>query len=414
VLVNQTSVTPAWLTNYVTVFGNVKTNHYYSKTTTKILTTTVTNLMGAPIGSPLVTNYTYKTVVLTNTPSGDFFLLGDGSGSNSVVDYKITSVLYTNQVITSNVLTSATNGVGTSTNTVSTNAFSFTQTVLTYSTNYWMLVQPVSVISSTPVPALRRGIGRIQFIRANYDSLLGQFFQPLTNTYSMVMITNGQSKIEWYQRVVAAPDFLFQSQDLTVPTADFPYGPDANVTTPTFDTSTALPTVNGTGWAGPGTIVVPATGIVTTFNKNENTSLYLNGSLNTYSLGTNQYLNASTQSPFTGWGGFDSSTNTPVVYPNSTSVANLMNQMLFQVTPGSVPDGTNGVPYTVTFTAQGGQPPYVWAAPDISSQLPGMSFNSATATLSGVPYPSGAYNFTIQLTDSANRVVNFGYTITIH
>ena len=266
---------------------------------------------------------------------------------------------------------------------------------------------PTPGTSTTPGPALRRGVGRVQFISASYDSILGQFFQPLTNTYSMVMITNSQQVTEYYQRVVTGPDFLFQTADLTVPNGGFPYGSQLyNVTAPNFDQSTIINNL-----AGPGTIVP---GAQITFNKNIN-SLYLNGSLNVYGYSTNAFLNIDTQAPLDGfWGSFDGSTNYPVVYPSTASIAGLMNQVLIQVTPAAVPDATNGVPYTVTFSAAGGQPPYTWAAPNISTQVPNLNFNAATATVSGTPAYAGTFNFTVQVTDSANRTVSLNYPITIH
>ena len=82
--------------------------------------------------------------------------------------------------------------------------------------------------------------------------------------------------------------------------------------------------------------------------------------------------------------------------------------------PISFVDGNVGVPYSVTFSATGGQPPYTWSAPNISGLFPGMSFNPATQVLSGTPNVAGAFSFTIQLTDSVNRAVTYNFTITIH
>ena len=36
-----------------------------------------------------------------------------------------------------------------------------------------------------PAAGLYEGIKKIQFVRANFDSLLGQSFQPVTNFYTM-------------------------------------------------------------------------------------------------------------------------------------------------------------------------------------------------------------------------------------
>ena len=115
------------------------------------------------------------------------------------------------------------------------------------------------------------------------------------------------------------------------------------------------------------------------------------------------------------WGSFDGSTNDPVIYPSGTSLDNLENQLIMQVAPTTVPNGTNNVAYPpVTFTAQGGQPPYVWSAAGLP---PGLSFNALTQTLSGTP--AGAvsgvpYDITIQLIDSVNRTVYLNYPITIY
>jgi hypothetical protein len=152
------------------------------------------------------------------------------------------------------------------------------------------------------------------------------------------------------------------------------------------------------------------------FNKTMN--LYLNGSLNTYGLATNQYLSQNNQYLMAGWGAFDVSTNYPVVYPDTGSIANLMNQMVVQITPSVMPDGAVGVPYNgglgVTFTAMGGQAPYFWSAPNLSTLVPGMTFDPVTATLSGIPTSAGLFSFTLQMTDSANRVVSLNYSISIY
>jgi hypothetical protein len=164
--------------------------------------------------------------------------------------------------------------------------------------------------------------------------------------------------------------------------------------------------------AGPGTIKqVPQ---VIVFNKNENL-LYLSTSQsqNTGSnVGTNSTVNSSDLTQLQGWGSFDGSTNYPVYYPSTTSIANLMDQAVIPVTPAVVPDGTNNVPYSVTFSATGGTPPYAWSAPGFA--VPGLTFNPATVTVSGTPTLSATFSFTLQLTDSANRVISLNYPITIH
>ena len=399
VLTVKTNYTGYYRAYYTYQFANIFTNHYYTNKA-QWVSTTVGPPIGSPYGTPAATN---ATVVWTNQIGGDFFVLP--AFYTGVCPLDIVESNNFNVLVTTNYLTQANTNLVTATNVV---GISNSVYLVTYFTNYSFLINPVTCATGSNGPALRRGLGKVQFIRANYDALMGQTFQPLTNYYSMVAINNNSQPVtEYYQRVVTAPDFVFQAQDLTVPTTDFPYGADYTVTTPQFDTSAIKTALAGPGSITPGGVMV--------FNKNEN-ELYWNGSLANYSLSTNQFLNPDTQMKLGGWGTFDGSTNYPVVYPSTTSIADLMNQIIIQVAPASVPSGTNGVAYNagagVTFTASGGQPPYTWAAPGLL--VPGLSFNSATAKLSGTPTMAGTYNFTVQVTDSGNRVVNLNYMITIH
>jgi hypothetical protein len=391
-----TNYTTNVVTQYTYYFGNLQTNNAFA--TNSPVTVITTNLViwtNAIVGT--LTNIV-TTNIINNGVSGDFFIVPAGW-----CEYAVLATL------TTNVSTTTTTIISTNLAGVQDLGQLYTQVFSSQVTNATLLVQPSTCAQAAPVAALRRGLGRVQFIRANYDSLVGQFFQPLTNTYSMVTVTNGQQMMEYYQRVVTQPDILFQAQDLTVPTGANPYGVDYTISTPRFDQSAIT-----TALAGPGTIVP---GVTMVFNKNAN-DLYLNGSLATQGLSTNAFLNGGTQTQLAPWGAFDASTNYPVVYPSTINISNLMNQMVIQVTPTTLPDGTNGVAYNggagVTLTAAGGQPPYVWAAPGLSSLVPGMGFNTTTATFSGTPSAVGAFTFTVQLTDSANRVVSLNYSITIH
>ena len=382
-------------TNYTTnvaprysyYFGSIVTNSYYTNSPVVVLTTNLAILTNGLVGT--LTNIVTTNITYTGV-SGDFYIPNPAWCAYSVLSTQLqTTVYFTNTFSATNL--PGVVGLGQQ----------FKQYTVSDYTNNILVVQPSLCSQGTPVTNLRQGVGRVQFIRANYDSLLGQFFQALTNTYTMTVISNGQPVVEYYQRVVTKPDFLFQAADLTTP----PNYPDSTVTTPNFDQSA----IQG-GLAGPGAII-PGTTIV--FNENEN-NLYLNGSQNLYGYSTNNLLNQDTQSSVGAWGSFDASTNYPVVYPSGTSIANLMNQLVIQVTPSAMPDGTNGVAYSVTFTATGGQPPYTWAAPNFSTLVPGLVFSPNTATVSGTPIGAGTFNFTLQLTDSANRLVNFNYPITIH
>jgi hypothetical protein len=70
----------------------------------------------------------------------------------------------------------------------------------------------------------------------------------------------------------------------------------------------------------------------------------------------------------------------------------------------SLPSGTQNLAYSVTLVASGGTPPYMWS---IASGLPpGLTLNSSTGVISGIPTIVGTYNFTAQVTDSGNPVQN--------
>lgn len=409
VLVYATNITSAPAEFYVNTFANVITNHFRSNTVATLLTTTVGPLNGAPLGSPFVTNNTIKTVILTNVPSGDYYILPANTPCGVSLDILYT--YWTNVVATTNVLV----GPGTNvlvapaTNGINTNGYSYTQSMVTYLTNYVFVTDPVTCTETAGSTGLHEGIENIKFVKTSYDSLVGQFFQPITNNYTMTYVTNSQSYVQNFQRVVTAPDVLMTAADISGALPNFNAFEE---NTPNFNTANALP-----GEAGPGTIDPP-----TKFTYNSAVPIYLNFGL----LSTNSYLGELTQSAMLAWGTFDGSTNPPVVYPSGSSIQNLQSQILLQIQPPppALPDGTNNVAYPATiFATSGGgafSPPFTWTVP--GGGLPqGLSIASNpdnTATLSGTPARNipGTFDFTLQLNDSLTppRTVQWNYSITIH
>jgi hypothetical protein len=67
---------------------------------------------------------------------------------------------------------------------------------------------------SNLVNGVRYGVNRIQYKRLNFDSLIGEVFQPITNTYSEQVITNGVEKTQYVRRTVSLPDVIFIAADL--------------------------------------------------------------------------------------------------------------------------------------------------------------------------------------------------------
>ena len=292
---------------YSDTFANlvILPNGFHPNTSASLVTVTVGVQIGAPFGSPLVTNTTTKTVTLTNVPSGEYYI-----NTNYLCGPPLfLSTLATNVTATTNFLFAASNSAG----------FLTSQSLVTYSTTHVYVVQQ-QICSSTVTggatngPGLHPGIEKIQFVSAPFDSLLGQFFQPITNTYTMVLISGSKAQSQTFQRVVTTPDFTFAAADLAS-------GPDAipgvsiyarNIN---FNQANAYP-----GLAGPGTIDPPTK---ISFDKvgpvywNIGTS-YLNGPVNPFNNPYATFI----------WGSFDGTTNDPVVYPNGTSIQNLENEVL--------------------------------------------------------------------------------------
>jgi hypothetical protein len=381
---------PTLVTTYSDTFANIITNTYQANATATLVTVQVAPLNGAPAGSPLQTNVTAKAVTLTGIPSGDFFINTNACGPPLV----LTNFAFP-PIGTTNLILSASNSAG----------LFYSESLVTYSNQSALVVLPIVCGTSaggttTNSPGLYRGIGEVQFVPTSYDSLIGQFYQPITNSYSEVLIFNSKTINQTFQRVVTTPDFLMSAADLAS-------GPADNLATPTlsrninFNVSNIPPAVGANPTlAGPGTID-PVTAI--TFDKVGTSYVNVGGG--------NQASGFTTLN----WASFDGSTNVPVLYPNGTSIANLANEILVQISPATLPVGTNGAAYpATTFVATGGafSAPFTWSLP--LGGLPSGLTLSSGGTLSGTPAQTGTFDFTIELTDALSRTVTWNYSITIN
>jgi hypothetical protein len=369
-------------------FANVVTNSFSTNATVQILTTNVAPVIGAPVGSPAVTNVTTSKAFSTNIVTGDFFIFPSNSCGFNIVQ-TISNLTTT----TTNLLVVGTNSAG--------NFFS--ESLISHSTNHVLLVAPCTF--STSGTELYEGVEKIQFVRADFDSLLGQFFEPITNNYSMVEVTNSQAVSQSLQRIVTQPDILFSAADL----APGPAAGQGTELNPFLSRNINFDQNNiGAGLAGPGTITSPST---ISFNKVGN--IFINGG----SEDTNAIYGTNSQSILEYvWGSFnDVSPSNIVVYPNGTDIQNLENQALVQITPASpLPNGTSGTAYpSTTFTTTGGAftPPFTWSAP--GGMPPGLNL-SAGGTVAGTPTQAGTFDFVIQMTDVNTRSVQWIYSITIN
>ena len=90
---------------------------------------------------------------------------------------------------------------------------------------------------------------------------------------------------------------------------------------------------------------------------------------------------------------------------NADAVVNFIVSTL-AVTTTSLPDGTNGVFYSQTLAASGGQPPYTWSLSPGFTNLPGGLTLTTNGVLSGTPTAVGSFGFSVRVTDSQNSTAD--------
>ncbi|HEX5218917.1 MAG TPA: Ig domain-containing protein [Verrucomicrobiae bacterium] len=353
-----------------------------------VWTTNVTTACGAfvPPGT-VCTNITAASFT-TNGVFGDYYILPAG-----LCDVSIVATQLIVPTVVSNFTVVATNDPAVT----NVGVQSFTQTG-TYTFNqYIYVVRPVVCPENTV--GLRQGIERVRFERRDYDSLLGRFFYPVTNTYAVVNLTNNTLSKQTVTRVLTTPDFLITAVD----TSPGPSDPN-NSPGPIARNQIAFDESNsGNGLAGPGTL---EPGTVITYNKVG--PIYQNSAPD--------FLDEAGQVIWFIWGIFDGTTNAPIVFPNGTTIDNIENQIFIQITPNgpALPGGQVDVPYTNSFTVNGGTAPFSWSLSPGSPGLPlGLVMNPVTGEISGTPTEEGEFDFSIRLMDSASRYIDRPYSISI-
>ena len=81
------------------------------------------------------------------------------------------------------------------------------------------------------------------------------------------------------------------------------------------------------------------------------------------------------------------------------------------VTTTSLPNGANGVAYSRTLTASGGQTPYSWSL--VTGGLPSGLTLATNGLISGTPTTTGTFNFTVKVTDATNSTAMQPLTLTV-
>lgn len=107
-------------------------------------------------------------------------------------------------------------------------------------------------------------------------------------------------------------------------------------------------------------------------------------------------------------------TSTGNAFQSSNTSSLTVNPILFISTRSPLPTGTVGVSYSQTLTARGGSGSYTNWSVSAGSLPGGLSLNSATGQISGLPTTFGTFNFTIKVTDSIGGTATKSLALTIN
>ncbi len=373
------------LVAYTRQFANVITNSFSTVGLVTVIDTNVTAPPTGPVG--YVTTNIVTTTMFTNMVSGDFYII-----PTNMCDLRIMSNVLTKGIAVTNTLI-VTN---TPTNVIS-GSYLLGRTYISWFSNHSLAILPVQCLTNEP--GLRRGIEKVTFVKTAYDSLLGRYYAPQTNYYTMTTVTNSTNWVQTFQRVTTVPDILFTAQDMMPGPAEPLDSGNLAARSIRYNVANVL-----SGLAGPGTIESPTQ---ITFNKS--------GPI-FYNVVTNGlwFLDERTAIQDPMWGSFDDSTNAPVVYPNGTSIASIESQMLMQVTSTTLPPGKAGTAYTTQLTGTGGSgPPYTWSLADGSPALPAGLELGGDGVLHGTPTTAGISYFFVRMTDADSRFTVWQVTLTV-
>lgn len=384
---------------YNRAFGNVVTNSYHTNGLVTVITTNVAVSPQAPYGSPATTNVSSTTTVQSFV-NGDYYFTSVTNCGFNVISNMLT------QVIPIATTIAATNAAGTT----DLNGQSFAQTTVTYFTNHTLLVAEVICPGGTTnggatngEVALRYGMDRMRFIRADYDGLIGLTWSPRTNIFTLVSIMDNTTITQAFRRTITQPDILIRASDQNGNPGDEQFGLNIfSRSVPGYSPGpgVTLPAGLGGTLAGPGTI---SGRIFLTFNKG--TPAWFNQS--PFFMAEGEWMGINYV-----WGSFDGRTNAPVIYPEAADIQNVENNVLMQIAPPTLPAGQVGVFYSQQLTGVGGTGGFVFSLS--GAGLPSGLNLSSSGLISGTPTSANTYDFTIHMVDAGLRPVDVPYSITIN
>ena len=234
-----------------------------------------------------------------------------------------------------------------------------TNTGVIFLTNHLLAVEIPSC--GAPPVMLREGMGRMTFVRVDYDSFIGQSsWGPVSNTYTLTAVTNSRPVVQTFSRNVTAPDIVFSAGPFAPGPGTYPMGYSVlSRTQPNYNTNNMLP--NG---AGPGTITPGGANFI--FSDDGPVFETSGGSFVDSPIGDG------TLESIHQYGSFDGTTNLPVAYPTSTTLQSLQNNIFLQITlTGPLPNGNVGISYAFQLPATGAAgPPYTWSVVARTGGLP--------------------------------------------
>lgn len=105
--------------------------------------------------------------------------------------------------------------------------------------------------------------------------------------------------------------------------------------------------------------------------------------------------------------------DTTTASANQTFSITIVEPALVITTATPLPGGVIGSPYSTTFAAVGGRPPYLWSAKGLPT---GLVLANTTGLLTGIPTQDGVFTVAVTVTDSSlvaffSTTQNFGLTI---